>query len=168
MTLQIRGGDPLHFRGDTLLLFHPSDVKPLDGTVALLDWRCNAAISVLRKRKPTLFRFGQLTVMATQGKIPCPTVILTGLGPGKRFSEDLRLEAYRIALEAALKLEGRKIAVEGIPMDGRYDEGVLQSLSRAVESLGMESRAVSLFSGDREFVLSLRNAGDAGALAGPA
>lgn len=157
MAVQIRGGDALNYRGDVLLLFHPSDVKPLVGTLALLDWRCNAAVSALLRKKPGLFKFGQLTILATQGKIPTQTVIMTGLGSEEEFSPDLRKEAYRLALEAAAKLGGRKVAVEGIPLAGRHDKGVLDDLATAARPFEKNGRlTVSLFSTDKDFSLSLR------------
>ena len=158
MAVQIRGGNALNYRGDFLLLFHPSDVKPLAGSLALLDWRCNAAVSVLWKRKDDLFKFGQLTVLATQGKVPTQTVVLTGLGPGEEFSRDLRKEAYRLALDATVRLGGGKIAVEGIPLAGQHDKGVLDDLTEAARPFEKNGHlSVSLFSADKEFTLSLRN-----------
>jgi len=158
MAVQVRGGNALNFRGDFILLFHASDVKPLTGTLALLDWRCNAAVSVLWKRQPDLFKFGQLTVLATQGKVPTQTVILTGLGSGEEFDVDLRKEAYRIALDAAVKLGGGKVAVEGIPVVGIHDKGVLDNLAAAVGPFEKNGQlAVSLFSVDKDFTFSLRN-----------
>lgn len=167
MAVQIRGGDALNYRGDVLLLFHPSDVKPLAGTLGLLDWRCNAAVSVLLKRKPGLFNFGQLTVLATQGKIPTQTVVLTGLGSEEEFSRDLRKEAYRLALEAAAKLGGRKVAIEGIPLGGRHDKGVLDDLVAAAKPFERNGQlTVSLFSVDKDFTLSLRKGDDPRATSG--
>jgi hypothetical protein len=158
MAVQIRGGNALNYRGDVLLLFHTSDIKPLSGTLALLDWRCNAAVSILWKRKPDLFKFGQLTVLATQGKVPTQTVVLTGLGTGKGLGRDMRKEAYSLALDAAVKLGGRKVAVEGIPLAGHHDKGVLDDLvvtARPFEKNGQLT--VSLFSTDKDFTRSLRN-----------
>ena len=158
MAVQIRGGNALNYRGDVLLLFHPSDVKPLTGTLALIDWRCNAAISVLWKRKPDLFKFGRLTVLATQGKVPTQTVILVGLGSREEFVSDLRKEAYRLSIDAAMKLKGKKVAVEGIPLAGLHDKGVLDDLVAAAGSfIDNGQLAVSLFSTDNDFTLSLRN-----------
>jgi hypothetical protein len=167
MAVQIRGGNALNYRGDVLLLFHPSDVKPLAGTLALLDWRCNAAVSVLWKRKPDLFKFGQLTVLATQGKVPTQTAVLTGLGISGEFGRDMRIEAYRLALDAAVKLGGKKVAVEGIPLAGLHDKGVLDDLvvtARPFEENGQLT--VSLFSTDKDFTLSLRNGDDLRASSG--
>jgi len=167
MAVQIRGGNALNYRGDVLLLFHPSDVKPLTGTLALLDWRCNASVSVLWKKKPDLFKFGQLTVLATQGKVPTQTVVMTGLGTVEEFSRDMRKEAYRLALEAAAKLGGRKIALEGIPLAGLHDKGVLDDLvatARPFEKNGQIT--VSLFSTDKDFTLSLRERDDLGTSSG--
>lgn len=165
MAVQIRGGDALNFRGDALLLFHPSDVRPLTGTLALLDWRSNAAVSALWKRKPDLFRFGQLTVLAANRKIPTETVILTGLGTGEDFTRDLRKEAYHLALDAAFKLGGGKVAVEGIPIAGVNDKGVLQDLAAAAEVYEDKGDlTVSLFSSDKEFIFSLRNSSGSGTI----
>ncbi len=161
MAVQIRGGNALNYRGDILLLFHPSGVKPLAGTLALLDWRCNAAVSVLWKRKPELFKFGQLTVLATQGKVPTDIVILTGLGSGKEFGRDLRKEAYRLAFDAAVKLGARKVAVEGITLAGLHDKGVLDDLVAAAGPFEVNGQfTISLFSTDKDFTLSLRSGDD--------
>lgn len=163
MAIQIRGGNALNFRGDALLLFHPSDVRPLTGTLALLDWRCNAAVSILWKRKPDLFKFGQLTVLATNNKVPTETVILTGLGDGEEFGLDLRREAYRLALDAAVNVGGGKIAVEGIPIGEVNDMGVLDDLAAAVSPHEKNGKlAVSLFSNDKDFILSLMNGNSSG------
>lgn len=161
MSVQIRGGNALNYRGDVLLLFHASDTRPLAGTLALLDWRCNAAVSLLWKKKPELFKFGQLTALATSRKVPTETVILTGLGPAEDIDSDMRKEAYRLALDAAVKLGGGKIAVEGIPLEGVHDKGVLSDLvaaARPFEKRG--TLTVSLFSTDKNFILSLRNGDD--------
>ena len=168
MTIQIRGGDSLNYRGDVLLLFHPSDVRPLTGTLALLDWRCNAAVSLLWKKKPGLFKFGQLTALATSRKVPTETVILTGLGPAEDFGLDLRREAYRLAIDAAVRLGAEKVAVEGIAIDGIYDRSVLEDLmeaARAYEKNG--TLTISLFSTDKEFIFDLRNGDVSGSAASP-
>lgn len=158
MAVQVRGGNLLNYRGDFLLLFHPSDAKPLTGTVALLDWRCNAAVSVLWKKKPDLFRFGQLTMLATQGKVPTQSVILTGLGADEDLSRDLRKEAYRLALHAASRLGGGKAAVEGISLGGLNDRGVVDDLVEVAGPFERDGQlSLSLFSTDKDFILSLRN-----------
>lgn len=158
MAVQIRGGNALNYRGDVLLLFHPSDTRPLNGTLALLDWRCNAAVSLLLKRKPDLFRFGQLTALATNRKVPTETVILTGLGAGEDFEKDLRKEAYRLALDAAEKLGGLKIAVEGIPLAGIHDKGVYEDLVSVASRFERDSKlTISMFSTDKDLIFSLRN-----------
>jgi len=158
MAVQVRGGNLLNYRGDFLLMFHPSDIKPLTGTVALLDWRCNAAVSVLWKKKPDLFKFGQLTVLATQGKVPTQSAILTGLGPEEELGRDLRKEAYRLAIHAAVKLGGGKAAVEGVPLLGLNDRSALDDLVEVSEPFERNGQlSLSFFSRDKEFILSLRN-----------
>ncbi|UCG38927.1 MAG: hypothetical protein JSV00_01450 [bacterium] len=158
MEIQIRGGDCLNYRGDVLLLFHHSDVRPLTGSLALLDWRSNAAVSLLWKKKKELLRFGQLTIIATQGKIPTETVILTGLGPSDEFSADLRREGYRLALEAALKIGAVAMAEDGVPLKKGFDKGVLADLQSALSRTGgAETATVALFVQDKEQVPALRD-----------
>lgn len=113
MKIQVRKGNCLEYRCEVILLFHFNDTRPLTGNPALLDWRCNASVSVLWKKKHDLFRFGQLTIIATQGKIPAETVILTGLGASDELDRDMGKEACRLALAAALKVGAKEIAVDG-------------------------------------------------------
>ncbi|MDF1535580.1 MAG: M17 family peptidase N-terminal domain-containing protein [bacterium] len=155
MGVQVRGGNLLNFRGDALLLFHHSDVRPLGGTVAFADWRLNAAVSILWKRKSELFRFGQLTVVATQGKVPANTIILTGLGAVPDLSSDLRREAYRLALQSAVNLGVSRIAVQGINIEDEVEDGSLKALESALASSRMpNSLKVSLFPDHRVPVAS--------------
>jgi hypothetical protein len=149
--VKVRGGNLLNFRGDALLLFHHSDVRPLDGTVALVDWRLNAAVSILWKRKPDLLRFGQLTVVATQGKLPAETIILAGLGLSEEFSADLRREIYRLAVKSAVSLGLSRVAVQGIIVGDEKEDLSLEDLGLTLEAVeGASSLNVSLFSGHRE------------------
>lgn len=148
MGVQVRGGNLLNFRGDALLLFHHSDVRPLAGTLALADWRLNAAVSILWKRKSELLRFGQLTVVASQGKVPANTIILGGLGVAEELNSDLRREVYRLALQSAVNLRVSRIAVQGIKIEGEDDS--LEDLESALASIKSPNRLnVSLFSDHR-------------------
>ena len=148
--VQTRGGNLLNFRGDAMLLFHHSDVRPLEGTIALADWRLNAAVSILWKRKPELLRFGQLTVVATQGKLPSGTIILAGLGDTAEFSGELRREIYRLAIESALSLGLSRVAIQGIPLSGEDVDLSLEDLEGAMESVkGADGMSVSMFPGIR-------------------
>ena len=147
MKIQVRGGSCLNYRGDALLLFHHSDVKPLTGNLASLDWRCNAAVSILWKRKGNLLKFGQLTIIATQGKVRVDTVILTGLGPGDQFDGDLRREALHLALGAALKIGARVIAVDGSSLGGDGGEGIVEDLRSVLGDMKKRGKFnITLFS----------------------
>jgi hypothetical protein len=149
--VQVRGGNLLNFRGDALLLFHHSDVRPLKGSVALVDWRLNAAVSILWKRKRELLRFGQLTVVATQGKLPSETIILAGLGLSDEFSADLRREIYRLAVKSAVSLGLSRVAVQGVVVGDEKEGQSLDDLGLALESVkGAGSLNVSLFPGHRD------------------
>jgi len=151
MKIQVRGGSCLNYKGDAILLFHFSDVRPLTGNLALLDWRCNAAVSILWKNKMDLLKFGQLTIIATQGKIPVDTVILTGLGESGSFDHDLRKEACRLALEAALKVGGAEVAVDGETLAGGLEKEVVEDLRSALVEIENPGRfKISLFAGSKE------------------
>jgi hypothetical protein len=164
MKVQVRGGNCLNYRGDALLLFHHSDIRPLTGSLALLDWRCNATVSLLWKKKEDLLGLGQLTIIATQGKIPTETVILTGLGARKGFDKDLRKEACRLAFAAALKVRARKVAIDGFALGGEHAEGIVNDIQSAlVDMEKAEKCSISLFTMDEEHQSTRgRPAGSAG------
>ncbi|TNF47324.1 hypothetical protein EP232_03525, partial [bacterium] len=136
MDLHLRGGDPLKYRGDVLILSHFSDIRPLTGTVACLDWTFNASISNLWKARSSLLDFGGQTLLPTQGKFPFPYVVLLGLGRREKFSEDLRQEIYRLGLMAALGMQARRIGCEGVPVSDNMDMSVIDDFSRTVGKLG--------------------------------
>jgi hypothetical protein len=149
MKIQVRGGNCLSHSADVMLLFHHSDIRPLTGSVALLDWRCNAAVSILWKRKKDLFRFGQLTIVASQGKVPVETVILTGLGASKDLDKDMRREACRLALGAAIKVGAMDIAIDGASLavgQGKEITDDLRSIIRDMEKPG--KLKIALFQGN--------------------
>ena len=151
MKIRVRAGNCLSFGGDALLLFHHSDIRPLVGNVALLDWRCNATVSRLWKRKENLLKFGQLTILATQGKVPAGTAILTGLGPVGAFDGDLRKEALRAAFETALNVGARDVAVDGAVLGGDEGEGVAEDIRSVLGSMKIKGTfTLALFFPDKQ------------------
>lgn len=135
MKIQLRGGNPLKYRGDVLVLNHCSDHRPLRGTIGSLDWLFNSALSRLWKWKDSLLDFGQVTLLSTQGKIPPSRVLLVGTGVESELSDDLRREAYRIALKAADGISTGSIALEGISIQGKWDMDVVEDLTRVLEEM---------------------------------
>lgn len=149
MKIQLRGRNCLNYRGDIILLFHHSDIRPLTGNLALLDWRCNAAVSILWKRKTDLFKFGQLTILATQGKVPVETVILTGLGTSGGFDKDLRKEACRLALGAAFKVGAVDVAVDGTSLGSGQENQIADDLRSVIGDMERPGKLkIALFHGD--------------------
>jgi len=136
MNLHLRGGDPLKYRGDVLILGHFSDIKPLTGTVAHLDWMFNASISNLWKARPDLLDFAGQTLLPTLGKLPFPYLVLMGLGQREAFSGDLRQEIYRMGLQAALGMEARNVGCEGIPVSENMDMSVIDDFFLTSGKLG--------------------------------
>lgn len=157
MKLRLRGGDPLKFRGDVLILGHHSDHRPLRGTAGSLDWLFNASLSRLWIKKEDLLDFGQVTLFSPQGKLPSASVILVGLGRESDLSGDLRRESYRIALKAAGGLVVQAVAVEGIPLQEQWDMEVVDDLARAMgEITDPVARQVDLYIPSPELLASAR------------
>lgn len=136
MNLYLRGGDPLKYRGDVLVLGHFSDTKPLAGTVAYLDWMFNASLSNLWKAKPGLLDFGVQTLLPTLGKLPFPYLVLMGLGRKGDLSGDLRKEIYRMGLNAALGMKARKLGCEVIPVSGKMDMSAIDDFALVAGKFG--------------------------------
>jgi|GEM_PF-5502956 len=133
MRVLVRGGNCLDFAGDAVLLFHYSDVRPLEGALGLLDWRCNAVVSRLLKKKRDLFEYGSLSILAPQGKIPSSKVLITGLGPRGSFDADLRREILRISLLGARKVGGSKIALDTGILERDIRENIPEDLAGIIE-----------------------------------
>lgn len=149
MKIQVRKGNCLDYSGEVIILFHFSDIRPLTGNPALLDWRCNASVSILWKRKLDLLKFGQLTIVATQGKIPTETVILTGLGTSDALDGDLRKEACRVALEAALKVGAKEVAVDASSLISDQEQITIDEIRSVLGEVDERGTLkIALFSGD--------------------
>ncbi|UCF29836.1 MAG: hypothetical protein JSV26_06990 [bacterium] len=157
MKMLLRGGSPLKYRGDVLVVGHHSDHRPLRGTVGQLDWFFNSSLSQLWKRKGDLLAFGQVTLLSTQEKMPFSSLMVVGIGKERDLSADTRKEAYRIALDAVERIEAVSCAMEGIPILGRWDMGVIEDLSRVLgEITGSEVAQVDLYLSSSELLASAR------------
>ena len=157
MVLRYRGGDILNFRGDLLALGHFSDLRPLTGPLAWFDWRSNASVSRLWKDREDLFRFGRMTLVASQGKVPAGGVLVAGLGTREHFTVDLRREIYRQILHSARGLRGASLAVEAFPTGGRLGLAAVEDFTAAAREVGQGGPpAVSLFVGDPDLLSKIR------------
>lgn len=146
MRILVRRGNCLDFEGDAVLLFHHSDVVPLEGMVALLDWRCNAILSRLIQKKEGLLEFGRMSILAPQGKIPSEKALVTGLGRTGSLDEDLRAEALKIALKGAWKIGGTRVAIDTGILERDLPGDIGEDLSRVLGELALpEPFTVALF-----------------------
>ena len=136
MNIHLRGGEPLKYRGDAILLGHFSNILPLRGTVGTLDWLFNASISQLWKVRPTLLDFGTQTLIPTQGRLPVSFVMLVGLGMEDDLSRDLRREAYRIGIAAMAGLGAGRVAAEEMSMSGDKDLSAVEEFYQIAAELG--------------------------------
>ena len=147
MRILVRRGSCLDFAGDAVLFFHHSDIRPLEGNLALLDWRCNGAVSRLLKRKTDLMEFGKMSILAPQGKIPAEKVLITGLGPVGSMDGDLRREALLIALRGALKIGGVEIALDTGILEKDLQENLNEDLRKVLGGLDTPGTfTIALFS----------------------
>jgi hypothetical protein len=133
MRVLVRGGNCLDFAGDAVLLYHYSDVRPLEGALGLLDWRCNAVVSRLVKKKTDLFEYGRMSILAPQGKIPSSKALITGLGPRSSFDADLRREILRISLLGVRRVGGLKIALDTGILERDLGENIPEDLTGIIE-----------------------------------
>ncbi len=135
MKVLVRRGNCVDFAGDAVLFFHYSDIRPLEGALGLLDWRCNAIVSRLLKEKKDLLEFGRMSILATQGKIPASKALITGLGPFGTMDSDLRAEALRIALKGVRNVGSRKIALDTEILERGFPDGIREDLERILPEL---------------------------------
>ena len=164
MKILARRGSCLDFAGDAVLFFHHSDIRPLEGALALLDWKCNAAVSRLLKRKKGLLEFGRMSILAPQGKIPAEKALITGLGPYGSLDRDLCAEAVRIALKGASDIGVTKLALDMGILENGIAEGFGEDLDGVLGKMDLpEPFTVALFRPGKEpYDNPAREAGSAG------
>ncbi len=136
MKLHLRGSDPMKFDGDALILGHFDDICPLTGFMGQLDWVLNASISKLWKKRPDLFQFGTITLLATQGKISAFQVLLVGLGSKDKFNREMRREAFTLGFSSAAGIGAEKLAIEAFPVNGDRDRNIDEDLITSFPSTG--------------------------------
>lgn len=71
-------------RGDSLVAFCWSDVRPLVGTVAYLDWRLCGAVSHMVEGGDFLGKAGEVALMPIRGRLGMRRLFVFGLGSVRR------------------------------------------------------------------------------------
>ncbi len=155
MKLHLRGSDPMSFKGDVLILGHFSSVCPLWGYTGMLDWVLNASVSRLWKEKSDLFDFGNVTLLATQGKVNAGQILLLGLGREDVFTRELRKEAYRLGFTSAAGLGARKLALEAFPVNGDRDSEIDEDLIAVYDDLDTKPEIIYVYIDTPEVLTSL-------------
>jgi hypothetical protein len=86
-TLQcsLRAFDEVH--SDSLVAFCWSDVRPLRGSVAYLDWRLCGAISYVFEAEHFMGKFGEVVLIPIRGRLGLRRLFVFGLGSIRRVDD---------------------------------------------------------------------------------
>ncbi|HEY5649768.1 MAG TPA: M17 family peptidase N-terminal domain-containing protein [Nitrospiria bacterium] len=109
-----------------------SDVRPLTGFSALVDWYHNGAISHLILSGKINGTLRERTLIASHPKFFSPKIMVVGLGSHQRLSESTLRGIYPFVFRTLATLNAQDIAVEmfGEELGSLASHAAIESLSR--------------------------------------
>ena len=91
MDIRVEKGSPERYACELLLLFAFEPPEPLEGSLHRVDLEWKGFISTLIKQGDFKGELSECRLLHTQGALPVPRVLLTGLGKKEEFD----LEKFR-------------------------------------------------------------------------
>ena len=88
------------------------DVRPLKGSVSLIDWRLNGRLSDLILQGRISGEFAESLIMPSQGRLAAREIILFGLGQSREITEKKFEEGVSLLIEKLVKLKSMSQLVE--------------------------------------------------------
>lgn len=87
------------------------DVRPLKGSVSLIDWRLNGRLSDLILQGRISGEFAESLIMPSQGRLAAREIILFGLGQSGEMTEKKFEEGVSLLIEKLVKLKSGEVVV---------------------------------------------------------
>ncbi|MCL2724001.1 MAG: leucyl aminopeptidase [Polyangiaceae bacterium] len=89
-----------------------TDVRPLQGLSALLDWRLSGCLSKLLRQGFVVGEVGEVLIVPARPKLPFDKLLLFGLGPRTGFGDGTFRRVIERMLDALAGLSVKKAVVE--------------------------------------------------------
>lgn len=112
MRVSIFSGKLVKLSAEALVTGCFEDVRPLKGLAGEIDWLYGGVFSSLLSQGRMTGKRGDALLLATQGKLQIPKVLLIGLGPAAMYDYPVAHEIARTLSESIMGLQVRELAVE--------------------------------------------------------
>lgn len=123
----VDGGDGQRRRIDLGVLLYCADERPLWGLAALVDWRCNGALTKLVREGFCTGAADEAVLLPGRRDLPAERWILYGLGPARALDPGRARRMAERAVATALRLNPRELllALPGATDDRELAESML-------------------------------------------
>ncbi len=123
----VDGGDGQRRRIDLGVLLYCADERPLWGLAALVDWRCNGALTKLVRQGFCTGAADEAVLLPGRRDLPAERWILYGLGPARALDPGRARRLAERAVSTALRLNPRELllALPGATDDRELAESML-------------------------------------------
>ncbi len=134
---------------DSLCLFVPEDVRPLQGTAGFVDWRLCGALSRVMVANFFVGQAKDTLLLPAEGKVPVERIFAVGVGRSSALTEESLGEALAIAAEMLNRAKVQGVALE-LPGGPGLDEAARVKV--------LQERFVPAFKGGQISVIAEKSA----------
>ena len=138
--------------GEAVVALYYSDVKPLDGPAALLDWRMNGKLTRMLLDGNVSGRAGEHVMLQSNGKLTAKFVLFVGGGKWHGLCSDTHGSLVRHMVSVASKAGFKNISLAFQAHEDVSTEVLQQQVAEAlkVEGVGIESCSLACYSVDSQ------------------
>ena len=122
--------------GQAVVALYFSDVKPLDGPVALLDWRMNGQLTRMLLDRKVTGRAGEHVMLQSNGKLKAEWVLFVGGGKWHGLCIETHGSLVKHMVSVARKAGFKKISLTFMPHDEVSPEDLQQQVENALKTEG--------------------------------
>ena len=122
--------------GEAVVTLYFSDVKPLDGPAALLDWRMNGQLTRIMLDKGGSGRAGEHVMLQSNGKLAAEWVLFVGGGKWHGLCSETHSSLVRHMVGVARQAGFKRIALAFLPHEDVTTESLQQQVEEALKAEG--------------------------------
>ncbi|MBI3090035.1 MAG: hypothetical protein HYY96_05160 [Candidatus Tectomicrobia bacterium] len=140
----------LEAEAELLVCAYFADLIPLRGDASWVDWRLNGQVSQLLLANRAQGEYGEALLLPSRGKLPCPKVLLLGMGESRELTSERLVEGCARLIERAAKMQVRGLAISVIGREQlavEYEQNVTDMID------GLLAGCNRLFSSEEEFTV---------------
>ena len=124
------------FEGQAVAALYFSDVKPLDGPVALLDWRMNGQLTRMLLDGKVSGRAGEHVMLQSNGKLAAEWVLFVGGGKWHGLGAETHGSLIRHMISVARKAGFKSVSLAFMPHEDVSKEDLQKQVEAALKAEG--------------------------------